>query len=99
MRVPMATLVELRCEIDARMNQGDSFSSIEDDVIQASQLPEEHKSALWLYGWSFVTPDAQRREASAHIASLAAADAPKEQPALARAAPCERPIRLSIVRS
>ena len=52
----MATLVELRCEIDARMHQGESFSSIEDDVIQASKLPEEHKSALWLYGWSFVSP-------------------------------------------
>jgi hypothetical protein len=67
----MATLVELRCEIDARMHQGESFSSIEDDVIQASKLPEEHKSALWLYGWSFVDWRAQRREASAHIAQLA----------------------------
>jgi hypothetical protein len=94
----MATLVELRCEIDARMHQGESFSSIEDDVIQASQLPEEHKSALWLYGWSFVSPEAQRREADAHIAQLAATDAPRERRQPALAAPA-RPIRLSIVRS
>ena len=50
----MATLVALCREIDARMREGESFSSIEDDVIQASELPEEHKSALWPYGWSFV---------------------------------------------
>jgi hypothetical protein len=95
----MATLVELRCEIDARMHQGESFSSIEDDVIQASQLPEEHKSALWLYGWSFVSPEAQRREADAHIAQLAAADTPPKQRRPALAAARARPVRLSIVRS
>jgi hypothetical protein len=67
----MATLVELRCEIDARIHRGASFSSIEDDVIDPSDLPEDQKSALWLYGWSFVAPEAQRREARAHIAQLA----------------------------
>ena len=70
----MATLVELRCEIDARMHRGASFSSIEDDVIDPSGLSEDQKSALWLYGWSFVALDAQRREACAHIAQLAAID-------------------------
>jgi len=76
----MATLVELRCEIDARMHQGASFSSIEDDVIYTSGLPEEQKSALWLYGWSFVDLDAQRREADAHIAQIAMTEAPREAP-------------------
>jgi hypothetical protein len=95
----MATLVELRCEIDARMHQGESFSSIEDDVIQASQLPEEHKSALWLYGWSFVSAEAQRREADAHIAQLAAADTPRGRRRSALGAARARPVRLSIVRS
>jgi hypothetical protein len=73
----MATLVELRCEIDARMHRGGSFSSIEDDVIDTSGLPEEQKSALWLYGWSFVDLDTQRREASAHIAQIQASEAPR----------------------
>jgi hypothetical protein len=73
----MATLVELRCEIDARMHRGASFSSIEDDVIDTSGLSEEHKSALWLYGWSFVALDAQRQEADAHIAHIAATEAPR----------------------
>ena len=76
----MATLVELRREIDARMHRGASFSSIEDDVIDTSNLPEEQKSALWLYGWSFVALDAQRREAQAHITQLATTDAPREAP-------------------
>jgi hypothetical protein len=70
----MATLAELRCEIDARMHDGASFSSIEDDVIDTSNLSDDQKSALWLYGWSFVAPDAQRREARAHIAQLAATE-------------------------
>jgi hypothetical protein len=73
--IPMATLVELRCEIDARMHRGASFSSIEDDVIDTSNLSDEQKSALWLYGWSFVALDAQRRGADAHIAKLAAPEA------------------------
>jgi hypothetical protein len=94
----MATLVELCREIDARMHHGESFSSIEDDVIQASQLPEEHKSALWLYGWSFVSPEAQRREAGAHIAQLAAVDAPRKRRRPALAAARARPVRLWIVR-
>jgi hypothetical protein len=76
----MATLVELRCEIDARMHRGASFSSIEDDVIDTSGLPQEQKSALWLYGWSFVDLDAQRREAGAHIAQIAATEGPREVP-------------------
>ena len=56
----MATLVELRCEIDARMHRGASFSSIEDDVIDASDLSEEQKSALWLTGgrsWPWTPSD------------------------------------------
>jgi len=95
----MATLVELRREIEARMHRGASFSSIEDDVIDTCDLSDEHKSALWLYGWSFVDSDAQRREAHSHIAQLAAADAPRRRRGRGRAARSERPIRLSIVRS
>jgi hypothetical protein len=68
--VPMATLVELHQEIDARMHQGDLFSSIEDEVIEPSGLSDDQKSALWLYGWSFVDSRAQRREARAHLAQL-----------------------------
>jgi hypothetical protein len=65
-----ATLVELHHEVDSRMRNGDSFSSVEDEVIEPSGLSADHKSALWLYGWSFVDWRAQRREASAHIARL-----------------------------
>src|SRR5215211_6676224 len=76
----MATLVELRCEIGARMQRGASFSSIEDDVIETSGLSADQKSALWLYGWSFVALDAQRREADAHIVQIAATKASRDVP-------------------
>ncbi|MEA2358799.1 MAG: hypothetical protein QOI62_2059 [Solirubrobacteraceae bacterium] len=69
----MAALDELRGEIDARMRRGSSFSSLEDDVIEPSELSDDEKSALWLYAWSFVHWRAQRREAGAHIARLARA--------------------------
>lgn len=77
----MATLVELCFEIDARMHRGESFSSIEDDVIDPSGLSEENKSALWLFGWSFVDLGAQRREANAHIAQLTREGGASEAPA------------------
>ena len=66
----MATLVELHLEIDARMRRGESFSSVEDDVIEPSGLCDDEMAALWLYGWSFVDRPAQRREATAHITRL-----------------------------
>ena len=47
-------------------------------MIDTSGLPEVQKSALWLYGWSFVGLDAQRREADAHIAQIAVTEAPQE---------------------
>ena len=66
----MATMVELHGEIDERMRRGESFSSVEDDVIQPSGLSDDEMAALWLYGWSFVDRVAQRQEARAHIARL-----------------------------
>lgn len=68
--VPVAALHELQWEIDARMRRGYSFSSLEDELIELSDLSEDEKSALWLYAWSFVDGRAQRREARAHIARL-----------------------------
>jgi hypothetical protein len=70
----MATLAELASAVEARMLSGDSFSRVEDDVINPSLLDEERKSALWLYGWSFVGAGAQRREALAHIERQAELD-------------------------
>jgi hypothetical protein len=66
----MTTLMELQRAIEVGMRRGESFSSVEDRVIEPSQLSEEAKSALWLYGWSFVDRRAQRREANAHIAQI-----------------------------
>ena len=66
----MTTLMELRRAIDVGMRQGESFSSVEDRIIEPSHLSDDAKSALWLYAWSFVDSLAQRREAYAHIAQI-----------------------------
>jgi len=56
------------------MDRGDSFATVEGDVIEPSGLSDERKSALWLYGWSFVSHDAQRRQADAYLAVLGDGD-------------------------
>jgi len=70
--VPMTTLMEFQRAIDAGMRRGKSFSTVEDEIIEPSRLSDDAKSALWLYAWSFVDWRAQRREARAHLAQLAA---------------------------
>jgi hypothetical protein len=67
----MATLMDLHAAVDVAMRRGESFSTVEDEIIEPSRLSDEAKSALWLYAWSFVNWRAQRREAYAHIAQLA----------------------------
>ena len=72
----MTTLMQLHEAIERRMRRGESFSTVEDEIIEPSRMSDEAKSALWLYAWSFVDWRAQRREANAHIARLAASPAP-----------------------
>jgi hypothetical protein len=62
-RIPGLPTVERLLEsVHVRLKRGDSFAHVE-DVIEASGLDDRHKSALWLYAWSFVSAQDQRREA------------------------------------
>ena len=65
----------MRREVEQRMRRGERFTDVE-DVIDASDLRADEKSALWLLGWSYVHPRAQRREANAHLSRLAVAIPP-----------------------
>ena len=67
----MSTLREYQAEIAARMRRGDTFASIEEQLIDPSSFSEGEKAALWLFGWSFVNWRRQRREAVSHIEMLA----------------------------
>ena len=71
----MCSIETMRLEVERRMRRGERFTDVE-DVIDASDLRAEEKSALWLLGWSYVHPRAQRREANAHLSRLAAATPP-----------------------
>jgi hypothetical protein len=75
----MSRLQDLQAEIASRMRRGDAFDSVEDEVINASALPDAEKAALWLYGWSFVHWRRQRREAVAHLEHLADGDPSAER--------------------
>jgi hypothetical protein len=67
-------------DVALRMRRGDTFASVEAQVINASELSENEKAALWLYGWSFVNYRRQRREAIARIDVLAATSGTAERP-------------------
>jgi hypothetical protein len=75
----MSTLEQLQAEVARRMRRGDTFASVEAQLIDPSGLSEAEKAALWLYGWSFVHWRRQRREAVAHIQQLSDGDASAER--------------------
>ena len=71
----MCSIETMRLDVERRMRRGERFTDVE-DVIDASDLATDEKSALWLLAWSYVHPRAQRREASAHLDHLTAATSP-----------------------
>ena len=66
----------MRQDVERRMLRGERFTDVE-DTIGSSVCTADEKAALWLLGWSYIHPRAQRREANAHLAALAAATAPR----------------------
>jgi hypothetical protein len=66
----MLGLSELGVDVERQMLRGERFSDVE-ALINASDLSDDEKSALWLLAWSYVDHRAQRREARAHIDVLA----------------------------
>jgi hypothetical protein len=54
-------LQDLHVEIECRLRQGESLSHVEEAVIDRCEVPEDAKSALWLYGWCLLGDE--RRDA------------------------------------
>lgn len=57
-RIPRETPVEayrmrqLQAAITTRLKRGDTLEAVERELIAPSGLPEEQRSALWVYAWS-----------------------------------------------
>lgn len=68
-------LEAMRQEVVRRMSRGERFTDVE-DCINSSDVSVDGKAALWLLGWSYVSPERQRREANAHLAAVIAATLP-----------------------
>jgi hypothetical protein len=66
----------MRQEVERRMLRGERFTDVE-EAIDSSDFSADEKAALWLLGWSYVHPRAQRREANAHLAALTRAKRPQ----------------------
>jgi hypothetical protein len=49
-------------QVEGMVQQGTAFARVE-DVIDAAQLSDLHKAALWLLAWSLQKPSLQRQEA------------------------------------
>jgi hypothetical protein len=56
-------------QVEAMMEQGVSFSAVE-DAIDAAQLSGRHKAALWLLAWSLRDQAQQRRDARLLLAEV-----------------------------
>jgi hypothetical protein len=63
----MTGVARLLEAVRTRLQRGDSFDRVEEELIEGSGLDDQHKSALWLYAWSFVSAQEQRREALAFL--------------------------------
>ena len=70
-----APIEAMRQGVERRMLRGERFTDVE-EAINSSDFSTDEKAALWLLGWSYVDPRAQRREANAHLAALARAKPP-----------------------
>jgi hypothetical protein len=72
----MRSIETMRLDVERRMRRGERFTDVE-AIINASDLSADEKSALWLLGWSYVHPRAQRREAISHLNRFTAATPPR----------------------
>lgn len=61
-RLRAIALARHRLEVDMRIARGESFDEVE-DWINALHLPDEAKSALWLWLWASQPADHQRQVA------------------------------------
>jgi hypothetical protein len=60
-------------QVEGMVQQGATFGRVE-DVIDAAQLSDRHKAALWLLAWSLREPSLQRSEARLIVEAFAADD-------------------------
>jgi hypothetical protein len=70
----MTTLARLVETVHTRLRRGEPFELVEEEVIEKSGLDDRHKSALWLYAWSFVSAQEQRREALTYLMAALASE-------------------------
>ena len=58
-------------QVEGMMREGTSFARVE-EVIDAAQLSQLHKAALWLLAWSLRDPAIQRDDARLMVEAFSA---------------------------
>jgi hypothetical protein len=67
------SLGEYQDQVEGMIQAGELFRDVE-DIINAADLVEDQKAALWLLAWSAREPWVQRQDALAALALVGAAD-------------------------
>lgn len=65
-------LAQYRASVERWMLAGRSLDEVEQEIIEPAALRDDEKAALWMWAWSFLDPDYQRKEAMAHMERLEA---------------------------
>jgi hypothetical protein len=63
----LTPLDRLLLGVEDMIDAGNSFGEVE-DAIEATDLSDDQKSAVWLLAWSALGPQAQEREARVKLA-------------------------------
>jgi hypothetical protein len=65
----------LRHEVYRRIvEHGEPLDQVEEELIDPSAVPADHRAALWLYAWSLQSAAQQRHEALRFLAELESAE-------------------------
>jgi hypothetical protein len=64
---PRTGLRYYRREVERMVDSDDTLGEVE-DAIDEFELTDEQKSALWLWAWALLSPQAQRERAEAMLA-------------------------------
>jgi hypothetical protein len=84
-------------QVEGMVQQGAAFGRVE-DLIDAAQLSDRYKAALWLLAWSLREPSLQRREARRLAGAFATDDENSSVEPKARRQPRPTQVRASAAR-
>ncbi len=66
----MARFTRVQLEVEALVLARGNLAAAEELINNTPRFTEEQRAALWLYAWSCLPRDRQRKEALAHLRAV-----------------------------